>query len=130
MYAKHFLPALAVIGAVYADICEEPTVTISAPADATQLSDCSTVSGSVVINPQAADTVEINGPKTIKGDLICVDNGLLVTLSSSTINSIGGTFTLRNATGLTTLSMTTLQSVNRIDWQSLSRLEAMTFGSD
>lgn len=131
MYTKAILPALAAISVGLAsaadDICSEPTITINSAADATQLANCDTVEGSVIISSNAGDSISIDGPESIDGDFTIADNGVLTSLTSSTISSIGGTFTMKNVTFITTLSLEKLTKVKTLDWQTLSRLETVSF---
>merc|ERR1712000_4021 len=93
MFAQKLLPALAVFSVAAAQtstICSQPTVTVNSQADASQLSDCSTVSGTIVID----------GPQQVRGNLTSQSAGGLVSLTSSTITSIGGEFRLFNLTSL------------------------------
>lgn len=55
--------------------------------------------------------------------------GSFISLTASELNSISGTFTLNNLTQLSTLSMTSLNSVGTIIWQSLPALNSLTFSS-
>lgn len=128
MLVKYLLPAVAAIGSAAAQ-CTQPTATINAPADATGLSSCSTFKGSIVVNTGASGQVDLTGIQQISGDLIAQNNGVLTSLSSSTLQSIGGSFTLTNLTGLSNLQFTALSSVGSIVWQSLTALDTLTFGT-
>lgn len=55
------------------------------------------------------------------------NNGAIITLASTSLASISGTFTLSNVTLLSTLSMPSLTSVGSIKWQSLPALNELTF---
>lgn len=107
--------------------CSSSTYTISTAAEATALADCDTISGSVVIAASSDNTLDISGPTSIGGDLTVENNGAIITLSSDTLASISGTFTLSNVTLLSTLSFPDLTSVGTIQWQSLPALNELTF---
>jgi hypothetical protein len=130
MFAKNILPALAVIGAATAatnSACSSSTATINSQADATALADCTTISGSILISSSASGEIDLNGPEQIKGDLIAENAGALTTLASTSINSIGGAFTLTNLTVLSSLSFSTLTDVGSISWSALPALPQLNF---
>jgi len=132
MFAKHVLPVLVAVGFATAqstNVCSQSTATVNSAADATALSTCTTISGSVLIGPSTGNTIDLSGPQSIKGDLICGDNGGLITLSSSSLRSIAGDFKLNNLTLMSTLSMPSLTSVGSITWNSLNALSQLTFTS-
>jgi len=110
-------------------ICSQATATINSQADATALADCATISGSVVVSSAASGVISIDGPQQIKGDLICENAGGLTSLSSISIGTITGSFTLNNLTLLSTLSMSDLQTVGTIAWTALPALSELTFPS-
>lgn len=130
MFAQKLLPALAVFGAAAAQsasVCSQATATVNSAADATALANCATIAGSVLIGPNASGSIQLDGPQQITGDLICTDAGILTSLSSSTIGTIGGSFTLNNLTLLSTLGMSTLKSVKTINWSALPALSQLSF---
>merc|ERR1711939_535438 len=130
MFAQKLLPALAVFSVAAAQtstICSQATVTVNSQADASQLSDCSTVSGSIVIGSTASGTIAIDGPQQVKGNLTSQSAGGLVSLTSSTINSIGGEFRLFNLTFLSTLQFDALTSAKTIYWEALPALPSLAF---
>lgn len=130
MFAQKLLPALAVFSvaaAQTATICSQPTVTVNSQADASLLSDCSTVSGSIIIGSTASGTIGIDGPQQIRGNLTSQSAGGLVSLTSSTISSIGGEFRLFNLTFLSTLQFDALTSVKTIYWEALPALPSLSF---
>lgn len=131
MFAKYLVPAVAVLGAVSAqNQCSQATATINSAADATTLaSSCKTFKGDIVVGKNAQGTVDFTGLATINGDLTVEHAGFLTGLSSSTLKSITGTFALHNLTGLSTLSFTSLSSVGSLDWNTLSSLDTLTFGT-
>jgi hypothetical protein len=132
MFVQKLLPAFAVLGLVAAQtasICSQSTATINSQADATQYASCSTISGSVLIGPDASGTVDLSGPQQITGDLVVSNAGQLTSFTSSSIGAIGGTFRMFNLTLLSTLSFTDLQKVGIIYWDSLPALSQLTFPS-
>lgn len=129
MIAKYLVPAVAVIGSAAAQ-CTQATATINAPADATTLaSSCKTFNGNILVSEGATGIIDLTGIQQIKGDLKCLDNGVITSLQSSTLSSISGAFELANLTGLSTLAFTSLSRVGTLSWKSLSALDTLTFGT-
>jgi hypothetical protein len=123
----NILSRLAAQSSTVASICSQPTGTISSQADAQAYTQCETVTGSIVVSPEAGGAIDISGPTKVNGDLICHSAGNLITLSSSSIKSIGGSFDLFNLTTLSTLSFTNLTSATTILWNALPALGELTF---
>lgn len=134
MLSKQILSAAAALSmatGVFGVGCDDPTATIASQADATQLAECDTIEGSVLISASAADTtIDLGGKLTeIGGDLTAENNGLLNTFQSDSLKTIGGAFTLKNVTKLSTLSFPKLGEVGSIDWATLNALPEPTFGN-
>lgn len=132
MFSKLTLSALAaasLASAASSSTCTQSTFTISTAAQATALADCETVSGSILIPESSDNTLDLSGPTSIDGDLTVKNNHNIITLSSTSLESITGAFTLQNTTLLSTLSMTSLTSVGSINWMSLNALNELTFTS-
>jgi hypothetical protein len=108
-------------------LCSQATATINSQADATALASCSTISGSIVVGSTASGDISIDGPTEITGDLAVQNATEITSLSSSTIGTIGGTFTLDTLTLLSTLQFSALQTVETISWSALPNLGAITF---
>ncbi|PBP21697.1 GPI-anchored cell wall organization protein ecm33 [Diplocarpon rosae] len=131
MFAQILLPTLALLSAAAAQTpsaCSGPTATINSQADVAQYTDCSTLSGSLVIGSAASGTIDISGIEEIEGNLTSMNAGNLVSLSSSSLKSIGGDFNLFNLTLLSTLQFNALTSVKTITWIALPALPTLTFG--
>jgi hypothetical protein len=65
----------------------------------------------------------------IQGSLIVKNNGLIQTLQSSSLETIGGDFQLNNVTSLTSLVFPNLGEVGTIDWSTLNKLPEPTLGN-
>lgn len=65
----------------------------------------------------------------IGGDLVAENNGLLTSLSSASLETVGGVFQLHNLTALSNLAFTKLTEVGSIDWATLTVLPELTFGN-
>ncbi|KUI61157.1 Protein ecm33 [Cytospora mali] len=130
MFTKLAVSALAAASlANAASSCTSSTFTISSAAQATALAGCKSVSGSILIPSTSDNTLDLSGPTTIDGDLTVENNGAIITLQSTSLASLTGTFTLSNVTLLSTLSMPALTSVGSIKWQSLPALNSLSFTS-
>jgi len=109
------------------------TITINAQADVTQISDCSTVAGSVVIGPLAKGNIDLSGPTEISGSLIANNAPDLSGISSTSLTTLStdknATFNVFNATGLNTIQFDSLTQVGTINWVSLGALVTLSFAS-
>ncbi|RYO77808.1 hypothetical protein DL766_001900 [Monosporascus sp. MC13-8B] len=124
------IAALSMVSGVVSVRCSDPTATIRTPADATQIANCDSVKGTVLIAPEAGQRIDIGGRLSeIGGDLIARDNGFITDLSSASLETIGGTFMLRNLTALSTLGFNRLSEVGSIDWATLTVLPELNFGN-
>ncbi|KAL2118565.1 hypothetical protein VTJ04DRAFT_8225 [Mycothermus thermophilus] len=131
MLVKHLLPALAAIGSAAAQstcTVSGGTTTVASAAEATKLAGCKTLRGSVVFGRQTGAAIDISGTEQITGDLRIEDNGELETITSSTLKSIGGAFTIRNVTKINSINFGSLTSVDSLEWQSLGLLSSITLG--
>ncbi|KAI1380849.1 hypothetical protein F4677DRAFT_201230 [Hypoxylon crocopeplum] len=133
MYSKQILSAVAALSmasGVFGVGCDDPTATIRSAADATQVANCESIDGDVVIATTAGPDIDIGGRlQEIGGDLRAENNGLLNSLRSDSLQTIGGAFALKNVTKLSTLSFSRLGEVGSIDWATLNALPEPTFGN-
>jgi len=131
MFTQYILPALAVAGGVAAQtstnsFCSQPTITINSQADASPLASCTSVAGTIVVGPNAANVISLDGPATV-GSLVCENAGELTSLGSTTIQTINTDFTLTNLTLMSTLSFDELTAARNIRFSALSALSTFTF---
>ncbi|KAI1365744.1 hypothetical protein F5Y08DRAFT_166416 [Xylaria arbuscula] len=133
MYSKELVSAVAALGLISGAAalgCKDDPVEINSQADATQAANCETIANDVVLGTSAGPTIDLSGDLTeIGGSLIVKNNGLLQTLSSDSLETIGGAFQLTNVTSLTSLMFTKLNEVDSINWATLSSLPEPTFGN-
>lgn len=130
MFAQKLISVLAIAGLATAQtstVCSATTVTINSQADASALASCTTVSGAIVIGPNAGGIISVDGPQRVLGGFSSENAGALTSLGSTTITSIGGEFTLTNLTLLSTLNMAALKSVGSIKWSALPAISALSF---
>jgi hypothetical protein len=112
--------------------CNGPTLTITSQGDAAKITSCPTFSGTIVISPQATGVISIDGPDVITGDIsgtgqVSSSGAGLTSLTSSSIASIGGTFSLSNIPLLDTLSFSLLNSTAGINFTALAALGQIGF---
>lgn len=130
MPSPKILLALAAIGASVVsaqDDCE--SVTIKSAADANI--DCKTVKGDITFDEDSDITgdIDISGPEEVEGNVVVKKAGIN-SLSSSSIEKIGGKFQLQELKQLATIDFTALEEVNEIEWIALTALESVKFGTD
>jgi hypothetical protein len=131
MVSKRLL-ALAAAGTVAAQSSSSTctfsqTQTIDSPSATSVLSRCDVVDGSISIT--SSGTVDISGPTRITGDLVAENNANLTSLTSSTLESIEGKFSLAGVTSLASLSMSALTSVNELSFVTCPLLQSMGLSS-
>ncbi|KAI2640257.1 GPI-anchored cell wall organization protein ecm33 [Xylaria nigripes] len=133
MYGKQIISAvtaLALASGVAAVGCKDDPVEIKSQSDATQIADCDKIDHDLVLDVSAGPSIDFSGSlSAIKGSLIVKNNGLIQSLASESLQSIGGSFQLTNLTALNSLSFPHLNEVGEIDWTTLSKLPEPTFGT-
>ncbi|KAI1113029.1 GPI-anchored cell wall organization protein ecm33 [Nemania sp. NC0429] len=133
MYSKELISAVAALGLVSGAAalgCKDDPVKITSQADATQASQCQSIGHDVVVDPRSDTNIILSGQLTeIEGSLIVKNNGILQTLQSSSLRTVGGDFLLHNVTSLYDLIFPALKEVGTIDWVTLSALQEPTFGT-
>lgn len=75
-------------------------------------------------------TLVIDGPETIQGDLVIKNITGLISISSTTISSIQGTFSLEDLEGLSTINFNSLDTINELSMIKVPELKDLTFGSE
>lgn len=96
----------------------------------TQVISCDVVDADITISSDISGAVVIDGPKQIKGDFVVNNASGLISLTSTTINAIAGTFSLQNLELLSTLEMASLKSVGEINMIKLPQLSSLNFGTE
>jgi len=127
MHTARLLPALVALGAglVSAESCSS-NVKIT---EANQAISCDTIGGDLVVDDSVSGDVIIDGPSEIKGDLTIKNASAISSLSSTTIRSIGGTFTLDGLTKLGSIDMGAIREVDSILFNNLPFLTSLMLGS-
>lgn len=98
-------------------------------SEPTPIIKCDVVTGNIEVDQKVAGSLSIEGPKQIKGDLIINNATQLIGISSSSINSIGGTLRLQGLQLLSSFSMQSLKSVNKLELINLNQLGELTLGT-
>jgi hypothetical protein len=138
MYASKVISGLAIVGFAAAASstsassssptqCSQPTATVNSQSDLTNLQDCTTFTGDLVISSTASGILTLTGIGQIVGSLIANGSAGLTSLVAPTLNSISQEFNLVGLTTLTNLQFTELTSVDSIVWNNLPALSALTF---
>lgn len=107
--------------------------TTTVGAQATQLSPCSTFSGSIALATDAPPNVDFGNLGSIDGDLIADTVTNVVSLTANSLKNITGQFKMNNMTNLFTLQLQQLRGVGRgtsggLNWQGLPNLQKIDFG--
>lgn len=102
-------------------------ITITQP---TPTFDCDVIDAIVTVDESVEGNLVINGPKQLKQDFIVSNATKLLSLSSTTINAIGGKFQLQNLEFLATLEMGALRTLNQIEFIKLTQLSKINFGAN
>ncbi|KAG5999999.1 hypothetical protein E4U43_001736 [Claviceps pusilla] len=121
-----FSAALAVAGLASAQTPCKKDILISEP---TPTIDCDVVEGNIEVDQRVAGSLQIDGPKQIKGDLIINNATQLISISSSSINSVGGTLRLQGLQLLSSFTMQSLKSVDKLELVNLNQLSGLTLGT-
>lgn len=112
-------------GNVAQDDCK--SVTIKSAGDASI--SCKTVKGDITFDEDVEGDIDISGPEEVEGNIVVKKAGIN-SLSSSSIEKIGGKFQLQELKQLATIDFTALEEINEIEWIALTALESVKFGTD
>merc|ERR1712193_178694 len=99
-------------------------------SEPTPVIDCDVVDADITVNEDVSGALSIEGPKQLKGDLIINNASNILSISSSSINSIGGRLEFQELNSLNSINMGSLESVSEIVMRKLTALQTITFGSD
>ena len=95
-------------------------MTLQSIAEASGVSGCKTIKGSVVIGRAASGLIDLSGPSEIAGDLTLEDNRNVNSFTANDLTKIGGRFVIRNVTGMSELNIPKLRSTKAIEWTTFS----------
>lgn len=113
------------------------TTTIIASADATALASCTTYSGSVAIQTSLSTAKDSNGHQQIQvdkiqkidGNLTITDNTDLAQVTFTSLKEVTGVFQCGPLSGMASLNMPSLSTVNQMNLTALPVLQAVNFGA-
>ncbi|EEU45146.1 uncharacterized protein NECHADRAFT_61287 [Fusarium vanettenii 77-13-4] len=128
MHSMKLLSAIAAIGvsAVSGATTCTKDVKVTQP---TPVIDCKVIDANLIIDKSVAGEVVITGPEEITGDFIANDASKIISLSSSSITTIGGKLSLESLEALQTLQMDALTDVGELSFITLPRLGTLVFGT-
>lgn len=90
---------------------------------------CDTVKGKIIVDDSVTGDLVLEGPEKIEGDLIINNATGIISISSSTIESVEGKFELVGLESLQRIGMNALTSINELEMRKLPALRDLTFGS-
>ena len=100
---------------------------IESDGDVSKLQNCAKLDGKVTFGTGVTSVVFPSTLTSITGDLVVSGARQLVSLEAPGLRTIGGSFTLKELTILSTLSFPELVSVSDINWVTLPALQSLTF---
>ncbi|QUC23245.1 uncharacterized protein UV8b_07486 [Ustilaginoidea virens] len=116
--------AVAGIASAVSTCAQDITVTQPTPVIA-----CDYITGDVTVDSAITGSLYIDGPKQIKGDLIINNATQLISISSPSINAIGGTLRLQGLQLLSSFDMKSLTSVKNLELINLNQLSGLSLGT-
>ncbi|RFU75994.1 cell wall [Trichoderma arundinaceum] len=129
MHSSKLLSAVLAAGAVgvvsAATTCTKD-IKVTQP---TPIIACDVVDADITIDESVAGDLSIEGPKTLKGNLIINNATQLISISSSTITTIEGNFELDSLELLSSVNMQSLKTLNKLSMVKLPQLSTLTFGT-
>jgi hypothetical protein len=99
-------------------------------SEPTPVINCEVVDADITVDETVAGSLVIDGPEEIKGNLVITNVTGLLGLTSNTIASIDGTFTLDNCESLNTIQMDSLRSIKELKMNRLTQLRSLVFGTE
>lgn len=91
--------------------------------------DCDTIDAKVTVSSSLSGNLIINGPKEFKQDFIVNGTQNLLAISSTSLKTIGGKFTVQDAGLLSTIELSSLTKINELDLNRLGQLNSLKFSS-
>ncbi|KOS21572.1 Meiotic expression up-regulated protein 10 [Escovopsis weberi] len=122
MYSALLAAGAGVASAVQATCTTDIVITSPTPTI-----ECDVVDANIRVDPAVNGDLVIEGPKQIKGDLIIANATSLISISSNSINSIQGTFSMINLELLSSLNLASLNSLSGLTLTKLPQLSSLSF---
>lgn len=129
MHSTQILAALAAlsVSAVHGATTCTKDIKVTETA---QVIPCDVVDADITVDSKVTGELFLNGPKQVKGDITIKGASGIYSITSTSINSIGGKFTVNNLEQLTAIDMSALRNVNAIELTKLNRLDTLNFGTE
>ncbi|ODV88089.1 hypothetical protein CANARDRAFT_26247 [[Candida] arabinofermentans NRRL YB-2248] len=99
--------------------CFKQSYQINAAGDLRELSDCSIISGDILISGYDDTVLDFGSISHIKGSLRVHNASSLLRIQGVELNAIDGTFGLNSLTSLTSISLPKLESIDTLEWKVL-----------
>ncbi|PFH61650.1 hypothetical protein XA68_16739 [Ophiocordyceps unilateralis] len=96
----------------------------------TPIINCDVIDANVVVDENVAGSLSIEGPKQLKKDLIVSNATKLISISSTSINAVGGTLRLESLQLLSSCNLQALTSVVDMMLLNLPQLNGLTLGTE
>ncbi|KAM3502754.1 hypothetical protein MY10362_004625 [Beauveria mimosiformis] len=91
--------------------------------------DCDTIDAKVTVSPSLQGNLQIEGPKVFKQDFVVSNTSNLLSISSTSLQTIGGQFLVEDAGLLATVDLSKLTKLNKLIFRRLGQLTTLTFSS-
>ncbi|RDA93604.1 hypothetical protein CP533_6154, partial [Ophiocordyceps camponoti-saundersi (nom. inval.)] len=129
MRSVTILSALVAVGsrAVSAATTCSEEIRISEP---TPVIPCDVVDANVIVDENVAGSLSIEGPKQLRKDFIVSNATKLISISSSSINAVGGSLRLEGLQLLSSCNLQALTSVVDMFLLNLPQLNGLTLGTE
>ncbi|KAJ6785662.1 hypothetical protein PWT90_06007 [Aphanocladium album] len=122
---KLLVLATATVGAFAASDCTDD-ITIDS---VNPTFDCDTIDAKVTVSPSLSGSLQIDGPKVFKKDFIVSNTSNLLSISSSSLQTIGGEFRVEDAGLLSSIQLQKLTKINKLTFQRLGQLNDLKFSA-
>ncbi|KAM3504707.1 hypothetical protein MY11210_008249 [Beauveria gryllotalpidicola] len=91
--------------------------------------DCDTIDAKVTVSPSLQGNLQIDGPKVFKQDFVVSNTSNLLSISSSSLQTIGGEFLVEDCGLLATVDLQKLTKLNKLTFRRLGQLNTLRFSS-
>ncbi|TQV91159.1 hypothetical protein V2A60_009350 [Cordyceps javanica] len=91
--------------------------------------DCDTIDAKVTIAPSVQGNLQIEGPKEFKQDFVVSNTSSLLSISSTSLQTIGGEFLVEDAGLLASIDLGKLTKLNKLTFRRLGQLSELKFSS-
>lgn len=110
--------------------CSDTTADVKSTQDALDIGKCGKFKGNIQIGNETDSQLTFTGLQEVGGDLTCLNNAGLISLSAPTLKKVGGIFKLEGLAVLSTLDMSSLNEVKELQLLHLGGLSRLGFGTE